>query len=70
MSFILQTRMITQHMCAGQCIYCCDVCSKAFSQQISHVAHQCLHNGEHLYYCDVCNKACCEESHGKTSTFT
>jgi len=70
MSFILLTHMITQHMCAGQCTYCCDVCSKAISQQISHIAIQCLHNGELLYYCDVCNKTCCKRSYGKTSTCT
>jgi len=62
MSFILQNHMITQRTLTRECPYCCDVCSKAFSQQISHVAHQCLNNGEHLYYCDVCNKTCCNES--------
>jgi len=70
MSFILQTLMITQHMCAGQCTYCCDICNKAFSQKICHVEHQCLHNGEHLYYCDVCNRTCCKESHGNKSRHT
>jgi len=70
MSFILQTHMITQHTCDGQCTYWCDVCSKAISQQISHIAHQCLYIGEHLYYLDVCNKTCCKESYGKTSTST
>jgi len=70
MSFILQTHMITQHMCAGQCTYCCDVSSKAFSLQIIHIAHQSLHNGEHLYYVGVCNKTCCKESFGKTSRHT
>jgi hypothetical protein len=66
MSFILQTHMIAQQMCARQCTYCCDVCSKAFS----HIAHQCLHNGELLYYCDVFNKTWCKESRGNTSRRT
>jgi len=49
MSFILLTHMITQHMCAGHCTYCCDVYSKAISQQVSHIANKCLHNVELLY---------------------
>jgi len=43
------------------CAFCCEVFHKAFRMWISHIAGQCLHNGDHLYYCYVCNNTLFEE---------
>ena len=45
-----------------ECCYTCEVCNKAFSQQISLIRHQRVHNVERHYTCEGCNKAFRQQS--------